>query len=719
MHRTRRRVPVGAPFVLALVLALLPAAPAGAAEQAITTPGTLTRIAITDDLNCAVNHEADERGEFFNDTACGTFVSVGDTLFTPTSVPAGSAATSAGTPFTPGAQSGVEGSGSNADPFRIRTTVALGGTGVEVTETDSYVTGQESYRTDVVIRNASQGSQSGLLWRAGDCFLQNSDRGFGAFDARSGSVSCVAANEDGSAPAERIEQWLPLTGGSSAYHANFNEVWQRIGARMPFDGTCRCDENIDNGAGLSWPWSLAAGAQVSFSHLTTFSPLGQVPLSTSKTASPSTVEAGGTTTYAIEVANPNATAFDLDAIVDYLPESFSYVPGSTTGATTADPEITGTELRWTGTFSVPAGGAATLSFEVNVGSQEGTFDNEAAATAPGAAVAPTGPTAPVTVTGGQTPPPEGPVDRVAGVSRIETAIEVSGLSFPEGGTSTVVLARADTYPDALAGAPLARRLDAPILLTGSDSLDASVADEIDRLGATEAVLLGGEAALTPAVREALLADTSVNDVRRIGGPDRFSTAGLIADEVGGTEAFVAQGFDPDPRRGWPDALAASSLAAYQGRPILLTTTESLPGQTADAIRRLSIRDVTIAGGTSAVGPGVQQSLEGMGVSVGRVSGATRYDTAAALARLAVGAGETVTRTWAASGENFPDALVTGPAAAKDGGVLILVHPQDLGASAATRDFLAEVAADVDEVVLLGGEGAISANVEDQIATIIE
>jgi putative cell wall-binding protein len=214
-----------------------------------------------------------------------------------------------------------------------------------------------------------------------------------------------------------------------------------------------------------------------------------------------------------------------------------------------------------------------------------------------------------------------------------------------------------------------------------------------------------------------LADAA--DVRRIGGSDRFATAGLIADEVGGTEAFVAQGFDPDPRRGWPDALAASSLAAYQGRAILLVTTDSLPPATADAIDRLDITDVTIAGGAAAVNADVEQALRDRGATVARVSGATRYDTAAALAELAVGAGETVQRTWVASGENFPDALVTGPAAAKDGGVLILVHPADLASSGATRDFLAARADAIDEVVLLGGESAISANVEQQIAALIE
>src|SRR4051812_17993447 len=45
--------------------------------------GPLTHIVISPDLNCAVNHVADSVGEFFNDTACGTFLVVNGTLYGP------------------------------------------------------------------------------------------------------------------------------------------------------------------------------------------------------------------------------------------------------------------------------------------------------------------------------------------------------------------------------------------------------------------------------------------------------------------------------------------------------------------------------------------------------------------------------------------------------------------------------------------------------------
>ena len=50
---------------------------------------------------------------------------------------------------------------------------------------------------------------------------------------------------------------------------------------------------------------------------------------------------GGSNGYTITIANPHTESFEIDALVDDLPDGFAYTPGSTTGATTADPTITG------------------------------------------------------------------------------------------------------------------------------------------------------------------------------------------------------------------------------------------------------------------------------------------------------------------------------------------------------------------------------------------
>ncbi len=145
-----RRAAVAAAAFVVLAGVLGPISPALAASQAISSAGPLTRIEISTDLNCAVDHVGDVAPEFFGDTACGTLIATGGTLYGPADIPAGSSA-SPRTAFTPISQSGVTGSGTAADPYRIVTVVALGSTGLQVTETDSYVVGLETYRTDVAI----------------------------------------------------------------------------------------------------------------------------------------------------------------------------------------------------------------------------------------------------------------------------------------------------------------------------------------------------------------------------------------------------------------------------------------------------------------------------------------------------------------------------------------------------------------------------------------
>ena len=150
--------------------------------------------------------------------------------------------------------------------------VDAGATGVRVTQTDTYIVGQESYRTDITVTNGGGAQLTGIVYRAGDCYLQESDVGFGFVDQAHGAAGC-ALNANNSPPA-RIEQWFPITAGASYTEDRFSVVWSQIAAKQPFPNTCQCTTSIDNGAGISWGVSIAAGGQATYSHYTTFSPRG-------------------------------------------------------------------------------------------------------------------------------------------------------------------------------------------------------------------------------------------------------------------------------------------------------------------------------------------------------------------------------------------------------------------------------------------------------------
>ncbi len=96
---------------------------------------------------------------------------------------------------------------------------------------------------------------------------------------------------------------------------------------------------------------------------------------------------------------------------------------------------------------------------------------------------------------------------VAGANRIETAIQASQKAYPDEldpfGRQTVVIATSVNWPDALGGAALASTVEGPILLTPPDSLPTSVRDEIVRLRAARAIILGGTGAVSQHVEDQL------------------------------------------------------------------------------------------------------------------------------------------------------------------------------------------------------------------------
>jgi hypothetical protein len=179
----------------------------------------LTEIHITPDLNCAVNYAGDTYGEFYDNTACGTLVVANGTLYGPAQIPAGGNA-SPRTPFTTVTQT-VTGSGTPQDP-KMATTVVLAGS-LRLTQTDSYLFGSESFVTTVNVENVGTDLVNFTLYRAGDCYLQDSDWGFGYTDPFGRAVRCVAATTDSGGfqarPGPAVECLLPRAASRCACHA--------------------------------------------------------------------------------------------------------------------------------------------------------------------------------------------------------------------------------------------------------------------------------------------------------------------------------------------------------------------------------------------------------------------------------------------------------------------------------------------------------------------
>ena len=75
-----------------LVAGMLVGGATAAIAASINSSGPLTRVEISDTLNCAVDHAGDVSPEFYGDIACGTLLAVDGTLYGPPNIPAGAGA---------------------------------------------------------------------------------------------------------------------------------------------------------------------------------------------------------------------------------------------------------------------------------------------------------------------------------------------------------------------------------------------------------------------------------------------------------------------------------------------------------------------------------------------------------------------------------------------------------------------------------------------------
>jgi putative cell wall-binding protein len=243
-------------------------------------------------------------------------------------------------------------------------------------------------------------------------------------------------------------------------------------------------------------------------------------------------------------------------------------------------------------------------------------------------------------------------DRIAGSDRVATSLAVAKAGFPT--TAPIVfVASALNYPDALAAGPVAAHLGGPLLLTMPTALTANLSAELTHLAPTTVVIVGETRAVSKAVESQVARAVPAATVTRLGGADRWATAGKVIRYgfTASPSVYVATGDS------FPDALSAAAAAGAHGEPLVLVdgSAQGLSAGTRTLLANLGVTRATIVGGTSVVTPAVQKALQGV-LPVGgvtRVSGADRFATSAAIA---VDAFPTATHAYIASGLDFPDAL---------------------------------------------------------------
>lgn len=283
--------------------------------------------------------------------------------------------------------------------------------------------------------------------------------------------------------------------------------------------------------------------------------------------------------------------------------------------------------------------------------------------------------------------------RLAGDTRTLTAVEISKEGWGEG-SETVILARGDKFPDALAGAVLAKSYDAPILLTNSKTLSTETQAEIERLQAKNIFILGGTGAVSEEIETQLATKYTVE---RIEGDNRYETSANIAKYLKTNGKLLTNSAIIAYAQNYPDALAISSWAAQEGVPILLSETNYLPKETTEALADLEISKTIISGGTGVISTKVESELP----DSTRYGGDNRYETAIEIIK---GLGQDIDTIFVATGNDFPDALAGSALAAKQGKAILLVGNT---IDPVVVKFLTTQKEKVNNIYALGGDGVVT------------
>lgn len=301
-----------------------------------------------------------------------------------------------------------------------------------------------------------------------------------------------------------------------------------------------------------------------------------------------------------------------------------------------------------------------------------------------------------------------PAVRIAGSDRVMTAIAASQDIYKVSpGVTSLVLSRADSYADALAGTPLASYVGGPLLLTGGATLDARTEAEIKRVLTPNGTVyvLGGTAAISDGIATTLT--LSGYTVTRLAGANRYDTAVKIAEQ--GIEApttlMLATGTD------FGDGLVAGTAAPWAdadagrngGGAVLLTAGKVMPTETKAylashaAVRRYAVGALA-AGADPTATP---------------IVGTDPADTSRKVAAQFFPANASVA---VASLTSFPDALSGGAHAVAFGAPLLLTAAGSLPASVAT--YLKAERANIVVVYVYGGTAVVTEAVRARIVQAI-
>lgn len=292
------------------------------------------------------------------------------------------------------------------------------------------------------------------------------------------------------------------------------------------------------------------------------------------------------------------------------------------------------------------------------------------------------------------------VTRISGPDRYSTAAQVALKNWTN--SNNVVLVSGEGYADAVSASALAKKLNAPILLTTYEDLNENTSLALTSLGTKNIYVVGGNASISQNIRSKL---KSKYKLIELGGKDRYETNIVVANEL------VSLGVDPHNvimvgGEGFSDALTVATIASAKEEILLLANNDVNCVKPSINFIKANNSKVTVVGTTNVINDEIYNVVN----SSSRIDGgADRFDTN--LKVLSAFSGETLNFSKVyivnASGNGYADALVASAVAGKSRAPLVLIGSEGSSATYNAVNFLkSNLTKDLD-LNVIGGTGVVT------------
>ncbi len=188
-------------------------------------------------------------------------------------------------------------------------------------------------------------------------------------------------------------------------------------------------------------------------------------------------------------------------------------------------------------------------------------------------------------------------ERYYGLDRTATSIAVAKQI---GTTNGIILTTDSDYTDALSVAPIASKLQIPIILIPKDSIPSSVSDFIKDKNIPKTYVLGGQDIINDNVT------SKFPNVQRINGENKYerniNIINAFSDKFNFESSCLAYSED------FADALSASAFASLNGNPIFLIGDNLLP-VTKNFIANKNFNKMYVIGGTAGIKESILSSIK--------------------------------------------------------------------------------------------------------------